>query len=295
MSSYDPIPDSDGIITQEEMRQSMKLVRLQITTPLSLLMAIGTGLVCALAVKPGLAEVSKMYPTLLTPNPIMLGIYWILLYILQIGFCLVLVLARKEETKATLTHGVGMRFAIANWLMAAWAVAWTLKFFLVAEIIVLINALILITIQLTLLRHPQSRSRPLDSIFIHAPMTLFFVVVFGLDWLHNGFIALGWLSLIDSPTQFKYTWQAVLALLIVNALIAAWTAIRLDVYATLAAEWLLLTILLSRQIKPTAEVVTIVVLLVLHPVVLLAAIALKRTRDREGRIRLEEEAQAVEG
>jgi hypothetical protein len=88
MSSYDPIPDSDGIITQEEMRQSMKLVRLQITTPLSLLMAIGTGLVCALAVKPGLgallrgyggsmrtrkkadratwfepAEVSKMYPT----------------------------------------------------------------------------------------------------------------------------------------------------------------------------------------------------------------------------------------
>jgi hypothetical protein len=126
-------------------------------------------------------------------------------------------------------------------------------------------------------------------------MTLFFVVVFGLDWLHNGFIALGWLSLIDSPTQFKYTWQAVLALLIVNALIAAWTAIRLDVYATLAAEWVLLTILLSRQIKPTAEVVTIVVLLVLHPVVLLAAIALKRTRDREGRIRLEEEAQAVEG
>jgi hypothetical protein len=34
----------------------------------------------------------------------MLGIYWILLYILQIGFCLVLVLARKEETKVCVFH-----------------------------------------------------------------------------------------------------------------------------------------------------------------------------------------------
>lgn len=72
----------------------------------------------------------------------MLGIFWVVLYALQIGFCLILVLARKEETKVrrgragmacreltrseqeTLTHGIGMRFAIANWLMAAWAVAW---------------------------------------------------------------------------------------------------------------------------------------------------------------------------
>jgi hypothetical protein len=56
MSSYDPPTDAAGIITQEELRQSMKLVRLQITTPLSLLMAIGANLVCALAIKPGLGE-----------------------------------------------------------------------------------------------------------------------------------------------------------------------------------------------------------------------------------------------
>jgi len=48
--------DATGIITQEEMHRSMMLVRLQIATPLSLLMTIGSNLVCALAVKPGLGE-----------------------------------------------------------------------------------------------------------------------------------------------------------------------------------------------------------------------------------------------
>jgi hypothetical protein len=182
MSSYDPPADVTGIITEGEMRRSMQLVRLQIATPLSLLMTIGANLVCALAIKPGLgkslccfgvpyvaderfvADINKMYPTcektrgrglsyadsaplVLSPNPIMIGIFWILLYSLQIGLCLILVMARKDETKvsflvyllcrsgvrnlrsyrfpqATLVHGVGLRFAIANWLQAAWAVAW---------------------------------------------------------------------------------------------------------------------------------------------------------------------------
>lgn len=72
MSSYDeedhlhllPQDNMDaGIITQEEMKRSMKLVRLQIATPLSLLMTIGANLVCALAVRPGLADINKLYPT----------------------------------------------------------------------------------------------------------------------------------------------------------------------------------------------------------------------------------------
>jgi hypothetical protein len=58
----------------------------------------------------------------------------------------------------TLIHGVGMRFAVANWIMAAWAVcfvstpaglsfwnkddqAQTLQFFIGAEILLLLNLL----------------------------------------------------------------------------------------------------------------------------------------------------------
>jgi hypothetical protein len=45
------------------------------------------------------AEINKQYPTLLSPNAILLGLYWVVVYALQIGFCLILVTARKDETK----------------------------------------------------------------------------------------------------------------------------------------------------------------------------------------------------
>ena len=47
MSSYDRPVDHDAseVITVEEMKESMKLVRLQIATPLSLIIALGTNLV----------------------------------------------------------------------------------------------------------------------------------------------------------------------------------------------------------------------------------------------------------
>jgi hypothetical protein len=47
------------------------------------------------------AEINKQYPTLLSPNAILLGLYWVVVYALQIGFCLILVTARKDETKVS--------------------------------------------------------------------------------------------------------------------------------------------------------------------------------------------------
>lgn len=46
--------------------------------------------------------------------------------------------------------------------------------------------------------------------------------------------------------------------------------------------------------KPTAFLVTIIICLVLHPIALLAGVAWRKTKDREGRIRLEEEVQEAE-
>lgn len=43
--------------------------------------------------------VSKMYPTAITPKPSMIAIYILAIYIGQIGYCVLLVLARKHETK----------------------------------------------------------------------------------------------------------------------------------------------------------------------------------------------------
>lgn len=46
--------------------------------------------------------------------------------------------------------------------------------------------------------------------------------------------------------------------------------------------------------KPTGLLIALVICLVLHPVAILAGMAWRRTQEREGRIRLEEEVEAAE-
>ena len=60
MSSYDP-HEREPLISEREFKESMKLVRLQIGIPISVLIALGTNLVCALAIKPGLGMSYILY------------------------------------------------------------------------------------------------------------------------------------------------------------------------------------------------------------------------------------------
>lgn len=68
MSSYDPILP-EGVMSQEQFRASMKLVRLQIAVPISVLASIAANIVCALAIKPGLREYHLICPHLPPPPP----------------------------------------------------------------------------------------------------------------------------------------------------------------------------------------------------------------------------------
>lgn len=72
-----------------------------------------------------------------------------------------------------------------------------------------------------------------------------------------------------------------------------------------AAEYILFVILFaspraqptlpsSTLPKPPALLVTLVICLVLHPLSIIAGVAWKRTREREGRIRLEDEIEQAE-
>ncbi|RSH83643.1 hypothetical protein EHS25_005547 [Saitozyma podzolica] len=223
MSSYDPAAE-EGIITPEQFRESMRLVRLQLAVPISVLISVGTNLICALAIKPGLSGINALFPTLLSPNSLMIGLYWAVLYVLQVGFCLTLLLVRQQVTKDTLIHGVGLRFAIANWIQAAWAACFTLQFFIGAEIILLLNVINLISIHATLRFYPLTLKRPMDALFIHAPMVLLLATLFELEWLHNGFIALGWV-IKDEYRWGKWTWQAVGSVGAVNVVVAIWEGV----------------------------------------------------------------------
>ena len=73
--------------------------RLQVLTPLSLLINIATFAVATFVVSPGLSTISKLHPTPISPSPSLVGIYVIAIFAGQIGYCVLLVLASKEETK----------------------------------------------------------------------------------------------------------------------------------------------------------------------------------------------------
>ena len=144
----------------------------------------------------------------------------------------------------------------------------------------------------------------MDALFIHAPMTLFLAVLFELDWMHTGFIALGWV-IKDDHHRLKWTWQAVIAIASTNVVAAIWAGVRRLYILTAASIYILFTLHLasprvnphlpnSAAPKPTQLLITLIVCLVLHPVALLAGLAWKRTSEREGRIRLEEEVERAE-
>ena len=54
----------------------------------------------------------------------MIALYIIGIYVLQVGYCILLVFAGKPETKRALIKGCGMPLMLSNWVMAFWAIAW---------------------------------------------------------------------------------------------------------------------------------------------------------------------------
>jgi hypothetical protein len=85
--------------TAPEVRDYLSLVRLQVLTPLSLLVNVATLVICTVVVSPSLADISLQFPTTITPKPWMIAIFIVAIWVSQIGYCIMLVLARKPETK----------------------------------------------------------------------------------------------------------------------------------------------------------------------------------------------------
>jgi len=44
-------------------------------------------------------DIEKMFPSSISPNPFLIATYLLLVYVGQVGYCILLVTARKPETK----------------------------------------------------------------------------------------------------------------------------------------------------------------------------------------------------
>ncbi|KAH7888259.1 hypothetical protein F5I97DRAFT_1866924 [Phlebopus sp. FC_14] len=268
------------------VQEYLSLIRLQVLTPLSLLINIATVLVCTIIVKPSIGTVTKMYPTSISPHPTLVAIYVIAIYIGQVGYCLLLVFARKVETKKTLVKAVGLSLVLSNWVMAFWAIAWVLRLFLVSTILLGILILLLAYSNIALLvYHAPTPSRPLDMALIHAPLRFFLILPLSLMFPHSLFITLGHSP--EHPEELaRHPWPGFAVVLAVNLVGLAVIVIRRDIVWAVASTWICVSIWSARP-KPAPVFITVILFTVLHPLTLLALLVYDQMSDRRrGRIAL---------
>lgn len=145
----------------------------------------------------------------------MIIIYWIVLYSLQIGTNFLFIASQKDLTKSTLVNVLGYRFIISHILHSIYIVLFILNSFTLSTLVLICQSINLLTIYLQLLHHDYTptKSRPLDYLFIHIPIKMWFIISVILNLPHTAFIAFDWLS---TPTwRFSlHQYSAFTALLI---------------------------------------------------------------------------------
>lgn len=179
----------------------------------------------------------------------------------QLGYCILLDVARKPETKKTLTsQGIGFSLILANWAMALWAVAWVFEWFICSAALQGLLLLFLLYANVMLLSfHPPSLERPFDMIFIHAPLRFFLVLELSLMFPLSLFVALGLEYTPSSPNPVDYltsSWPAFGVVLGTNLLGLAIIILRRDIVWSVAATWLSISIWSLRP-KPAGVFVSI--------------------------------------
>ncbi|CAD6905280.1 unnamed protein product [Tilletia controversa] len=291
-------------IPQPEMdAQNKALSRVQVATPLSVLITLASFLVTALVVKPGMNEISMRHVNYLTPSANFLLSYWALLFLLLVGYCILIVVSRKQETKKLILSGVGIRLALVNFGLALWAIFWVLDqhwSFIAGEAVLAFNAVLLIvTVGILTFKFGPNFKHPLDWLFVHVPVKMLLVVILQVDlWQQLGII-LGWdlrTDHVHGSNGGKGLWPAFGLITGVGGVLPSlWIFGTADITYALAGIYLHLAILFrgSDNGHPNLthrrpEIIAAVILaMVMQAVALFSGIAWSRLQKRqEGQIAL---------
>ncbi|THV05795.1 hypothetical protein K435DRAFT_744734 [Dendrothele bispora CBS 962.96] len=282
------------------VRDYLALIRLQVLTPLSLLINIATVIVCSVLVTPSVSGISTRHPTSISPRPIVIAVYVAAIYVGQIGYCVLLVLARKPETKRTLTKGVGLSLVLANWVMALWAIAWVFEWFLASTILQGILLLLLLYSNVVLLiYHAPTKSRPFDTLLIHAPLRFFLVLEIAMMFPLSLLIKLGLTDGIPvggAPTHYANPWPGFGIVLGTNVIGLLVIIFRRDIVWCVAATWICISIW-SLKPKPAPVFITAILFTILHPLSLIASTLYYffKQRRQQGRVVLQGDEQEHPG
>lgn len=96
---YQPVASPEHTSEAPSTMNQGHMTKVQALTPLSVLVTLAALTVCAVAINPGLGQVSQEHGTYLTPNASLVLFFWAVMFLLQVGFALLVVLSQKEFTK----------------------------------------------------------------------------------------------------------------------------------------------------------------------------------------------------
>ncbi|KAN0098090.1 hypothetical protein V8E55_002536 [Tylopilus felleus] len=270
-----------------QVQDFLSLVRLQVLTPLSLSVNIATVLVCSVIVKPSIVGIITLYPTSISPHPAWLGVYVILIYLFQIGYCLLLIFSKNPDTKKALIKAVGLSLVFANWTMALWAIAWVLRLFLLSTILLGILLLLLVYSNIALLvYHAPTYARLFDMALIHAPLRFFMILPLSLLFPYSLFITIGLSYSPSHPEDYvRHPWPGFAVVTAVNLVSLVVILLRRDIIWAIAATWICISIWAASP-KPAPVFISAVLFTVLHPLALISALVYDQLAHRQGRIAL---------
>ncbi|CCO34205.1 hypothetical protein BN14_08299 [Rhizoctonia solani AG-1 IB] len=185
--------------------------------------------------------------------------------------------------------------------MTAWAALWALQLFIPSTIVLGIVAVLLGWIMFSLVWYTPGGplTRPFDSLFIHSPLKLWFLITLTLDFPISLFIALGWNYPYTRPDEYaRKQWETFAFIVSMHAVGVLWVFFRQDLTITIGGLWIVLSIMLRRP-KGAPVFAALVIFAVLYPLTYISTMAWRRLRrheENEGRIALPpDEEESVEG
>lgn len=252
------IPQAVATTPEEHRLLSLQksLSQQQIALPLSLLVFTVSALLSAILPHPNIKQISDEYLTVMTPKSTLIGFYWIVLVVLILGQIVLLAVGSVANAEI-LVKGVGLRLSLVNLLMAGWILAFVLKAFVIAQVLLILVILLVGSMWATLLWYPASLRRPLDFTFIHMPIRMFGAILLQVDFWQGGLLALRYYRHPDGTKHpgwesqhSAHSW-IMFALIILVALINATEVFVLTdwVWAT-SCVYLIVALLLESEGKP---------------------------------------------
>ncbi|OCH94603.1 hypothetical protein OBBRIDRAFT_769339 [Obba rivulosa] len=255
--------------SQSAVREYVALIRLQVFTPLALLVALASFLICTFVLHPGLGDLVRLYPSSLAPEPRVIGIYLAVVALAQVGLCALLVASRSPQTKNLLRKTTPPLIA-ANILVAIWAPVFALQSFIAAAVL---QGMLLVALVFALGASWVGGGNSLAALlFVHAPLRAFFLAPLHIGFPYNLFIALGWTWPPGEPQHYRgHAWAGAAVVLCVNIVALVIIVWRRDIVWCVCAAWLCAALW---AVDPKAAEVWIpaAVFTVLHPVALLATL-----------------------